>query len=254
LAVWFYYPLDHGKPARRGAPFPVVLFSHGAGASPPIYAPLLRSLARAGFVVVAPVYPLTNTHTPGGIDVADVTEQPRDASFVLDQVLAQAARPGWLHGLIDPHRIGAAGHSLGAMTTYGLVYNECCRDPRIQAAAILAGATVVLPGQTQTFPNDQFFTKSTTPLLAIEGDHDTLVPPSTALASYARAQRPKFYMTMIGGTHYSDEEGGTNPGQRALTRVVIDFFNTYLRHDPAAATDLLHDGNQPGVARMNAQP
>jgi predicted dienelactone hydrolase len=254
LEVWIYYPVDHGKPARRGAPFPLILFSHGSGASPSIYAPLLSSLARAGFVVVAPVYPLTNTHTQGGVDVSDVTEQPRDASFVLDQVLAQAARPGWLHGFIDPHRIGAAGHSLGAMTTYGLAYNKCCRDPRIRAAAILSGATVVLPGQTQTFPDNQFFTANTTPLLVVEGDHDTLVPPSSVLASYQRAPRPKFYMTMIGGTHYSDEEGGTNPGQRALTRVVVDFFNTYLRHDSVAAANLLQDGNQRGVARMTAQP
>lgn len=32
---------------------------------------------------------------------------------------------------VDPERIGVAGLSLGAITTFALTYNTCCRDERI---------------------------------------------------------------------------------------------------------------------------
>ena len=235
LRVRFYYP----KPGTAGAPFPLILFSPGVSVEPEVYKPLLVSIASAGFVVAAVAYPLTKQSAPGGASPFDVAEQPKDASFVLDRVLAaNAAKTGWLHGLVDKDRIGAAGHSLGAMTTYGLVYNRCCLDPRIKAAAVLAGATVVLPGQTYTFPADRFFTGITTPLLAISGDHDEIVPYRTAVGSFNAARGPKFLVTVVDGTHTSDEEGGGNPGQRAVTQAVIDFFDGYLRDQGHARTSL----------------
>ena len=45
----------------------------------------------------------------------------------------------WMHGLLDARRVGAIGHSMGAWTVLGLVANQCCRDPRVKAAIILAG-------------------------------------------------------------------------------------------------------------------
>jgi dienelactone hydrolase len=67
-------------------------------------------------------------------------------SFVLDHVLAMDRERGnLLSHSIDEHRIGAAGLSLGGITTYLLVYGDCCRDDRIKAAEILDGAQ---PGVT----------------------------------------------------------------------------------------------------------
>lgn len=46
-------------------PFPLVLFSHGVTGRGVEYANTLRVFASAGYVVVAPDYPLSNRNTPG---------------------------------------------------------------------------------------------------------------------------------------------------------------------------------------------
>ena len=255
IVVKFFVPAVHGKISRRGAPYPTILFSHGSSATPYTYQRLLDAFVRAGFLVVAPVYPLSTTLAPGGFTPVDVDQQPGDASFVLDQVLAANRDPkSWLHGLVNPNRIGTAGHSLGGMTTYGLVYNACCRDPRIKAAAVLSGATVVLPGETRTFPADQFFTGIRTPLLAIHGDQDQLVPYAAGRDAWNAANSPKFFLTMLGGSHISDETGGSAPGQKVVEQTLIDFFRRYLDRSPDALGDLKRDGNHSGVATLTADP
>src|SRR5204863_2819134 len=106
IVVKFFVPAVHGTISRRGAPYPTILFSHGSSATPYTYEPLLDALVRAGFLVVAPVYPLSTTLAPGGFGPSDVDQQPGDASFVLDPVLAANRDPkSWLHVLIDPHSI-----------------------------------------------------------------------------------------------------------------------------------------------------
>ena len=248
-------PAHEGTISRGGAPYPTILFSHGASARPDTYKKLLDAFVRAGFLVVAPVYPLSSALAPGGVTPVDVDEQPGDASFVLDRVLAANRDPkSWLHGLINPHRVGTAGHSLGGMTTYGLVYNKCCRDPRIKAAAVLSGATVVLPGQTRTFPANEFFTGIHTPLLAVQGDQDPTVPYASARESWSAANAPKFFLTRIGGTHISDATGGSSTGQKLVTRSLIAFFERYLERSPDALRDLEHSGNQSGVTSLSADP
>lgn len=92
----------------------------------------------AGFVVVAPTYPLTSRASPQ-VQPLDVPNQPADASFVLTAVLKLAERPSDpFHGLLDGSRVVAAGHSAGAITTVGL-FTTCCRDARLVAGIVLAG-------------------------------------------------------------------------------------------------------------------
>jgi alpha-beta hydrolase superfamily lysophospholipase len=145
IRVKYYFPTENGDaPATTGAPFPLVIWSHGWTAGPEVYQAIERALASAGFVVAAPAYPLSNSAAPGGPIVTDLGNQPADASFVLDHAVA-LTKNGWLHGVVDPTKIGAGGHSLGGLTTYELVYNSACRDDRIKAAvamsAIAAGCS-----------------------------------------------------------------------------------------------------------------
>ncbi|HEY0700145.1 MAG TPA: chlorophyllase, partial [Micromonospora sp.] len=88
LPVTVWYPGSATGPADGR--FPVVLFSHGLGASPADYAGLLRRWAAAGFVVAAPTYP----HTGRGAEQNpfDVLNQPADASYVLTRLLALDGR------------------------------------------------------------------------------------------------------------------------------------------------------------------
>src|SRR3954454_3317119 len=58
LPTTLYYP------ASGTGPFPVVVFGHGLDAVPSGYRYLLQSWAAAGFVVAAPLFPLTSSAAP----------------------------------------------------------------------------------------------------------------------------------------------------------------------------------------------
>jgi len=87
-----------------------------------------------------------------------------------------------LVGPIDPDRLGAAGHSLGGMTTLGLVANTCCHDPRFDAGVVL--------GRQVPFPEGEFFVRIDTPLLLAHGDADTSVPYADGALPSSMRPRP----------------------------------------------------------------
>ena len=77
-----------GAPAASAnGPFPLVVFAHGFAVTPALYAHLLQSWARAGYVVAAPVFPLENANAPGGPDESDLINQPTDMRFVISRLL-----------------------------------------------------------------------------------------------------------------------------------------------------------------------
>ncbi len=74
-------------PDKAAGPFPLIVFAHGLGASPQDYLNVLTAWAAAGFVVAAPLFPLSNSAVVGGPDAGDVTNQPKDMSYVIDAML-----------------------------------------------------------------------------------------------------------------------------------------------------------------------
>lgn len=192
-SVWY--------PARAAGsgPYPLIVFAHGLGASPQDYQRLLTAWAAAGYVVAAPLFPLSSSETPGGPDGGDIGNQPGDMSFVIDQVLkASAAANGPLSGLVDPHEVGAAGHSNGAITTLGLVANSCCRDARIKAAVVMAGTTEGLGHGTYELAKAP-------PLLVVSDVHDGLVPYADALAVFNQARTEGAACAQLG--HFLRQHG-----------------------------------------------
>ena len=105
----FNIAASRDAPIATGAPFPIVLFSHGggrtltAGGSPLPHAALFTSLAREGFVVVAPFHP--GSKTPGEAR-EDRTRQIHKAlnAMLTDPRFATHA---------DPNRVGMMGFSYG---------------------------------------------------------------------------------------------------------------------------------------------
>jgi dienelactone hydrolase len=255
LRVRFWYPAEgartadprDGAPAaRHGAPFPLLVFSHGFTGTPEAYAALAAEVARHGYVVAAPRYPLSSRDAPGGPTIADLANQPADASFVIDRTIAAGrSGPGWLAGLVDAHRVAAGGHSLGAMTTYGLTYNGCCRDPRVDAAVVLAGFAGGFEGA--------WFEGPAVPLLAIHGDADRTVAYELGVRAFESAKPPKFLVTILGGDHSADMHGGDAPGQRLVERAIVDFLDAYLRDDPGALARLRAVADRPGLASLRAE-
>ena len=134
-------------------------------------------------------FPLSNSATPGGPVAQDVQNQPADVSFVIDEVLAASSAPGSVVGnAIDVEVIAASGHSNGAITTYGLVANSCCRDQRIDAAIVLSGAL-------SPFAGGVYDLADTPPMLVVHGVNDVLTNYNQAVRSYNQLLPPKGLLT-----------------------------------------------------------
>ena len=178
----------------RNAPYPLVMYSHGFMGTRTSEASLARHLASHGYVVASPDFPLTNFNAPGRPNVNDVANQPGDVSFLITKLLERNLDPqNPLVGAIDAQRIGAAGLSLGGLTTYLVAFHPSLRDPRIKAAAPLAG-----PG---CFFANAFFSTAL-PLLVVHGDIDAIVPyQQNAVAAFSHARRPKYLITLRAGSH-----------------------------------------------------
>lgn len=99
--------------ASSPAKFPLIVISHGTGGSGPSMAWLGTELARHGYIAAAVNHPGNNAgeaYTAEGFSTW--WERARDLSVVIDSMLADAK----FGKRLDPHRIGAAGFSLGGYT------------------------------------------------------------------------------------------------------------------------------------------
>ena len=181
--------------AHKGGPFPLIVYSHGFMSWGTEGRYLAEHLAGRGYIVVCPDYPLTWFFAPGGPAIEDVVNQPGDVSFLIDTFLAFHQDPGTpFFGAVDGSRVGATGLSLGGMTTSLVTYHPYLRDPRIVAAATLAG-----PGSMFT---EIFYENSQAPLLALHGDIDAMVDYETnALVTLEVASPRVTLATLQGATH-----------------------------------------------------
>ncbi|MEU7870680.1 chlorophyllase [Dactylosporangium sp. NPDC049140] len=204
------------SPDRPGR-YPAVLFSHGLNGTPESFAPLLKSWAAAGFVVIAPAYPNTSRGA-ASFDVYDVLNQPADATYVLSQVLS-----GQLGKRIDSDRLAAAGHSAGAITTVGLFTES--RDTRLRAGVILAGSGLGVGTDFQGTPAALFF---------IHGDADPLVTYESGKATYDQVPWAKAMLTIPGGNHDDPYLSPAAAAYQTVTKSTLQFLRLELYGDQAA--------------------
>jgi fermentation-respiration switch protein FrsA (DUF1100 family) len=224
-------PQPNAPPDTAAGRFPLIVFAHGSSASPADFRALLGSWAAAGYVVAAPEFPLTGTHAPSNSQISDYVNQPGDVSFVLDQMLR--APPPSLAGLVDPGRIGLAGHSIGGATVLGLTFNSCCHDSRVKAVVAMEGVPLPFSGGAY------FGSVVSPPALFFQGSADTYVVPSTGVSLYNRARPPKALVTIVGGTHSGPFQGDQlTPQVNLVQEVSVDFWDRYLRGQPEGTTSL----------------
>lgn len=240
--------VDNARPAKSDGPYPLIVFSHGLTAHAAVYEGVIGEWVSAGYVVTAPDYPLSNTNAPGGSvwnsGIADTKNQPADASFVIDQVLALSKEPGSLQGMVARKRIGASGHSLGGITTLGLAYADCCIDERVDAAAPMSGVAGLVDDGAN------YFVGSDTPLLLVHGDNDGTVPYTGSTEAFARASEPKFLLTFTGAGHVTPFVGVEGPQGDALVAGSVAFWDTYLKDDRGALDGLRDAAADPSVATL----
>lgn len=227
-------------------PFPLVVFGHGLSGHPDDFTRLLGAWAEAGYLVAAPAFPLTNLEvSDSGANFGDVANQPADVSFVIDEVLRLADEPqSDLTDLVDGERIGVAGLSLGGITTYAATFSDCCRDDRVDAAVVLAGAAE---------PADNlgsFAGPADVPVLVMHGDADTVIPFDAAVVSYDLLDGPRYLVTLLGGGHaepFSDRSTDFAP---IVDEVTVDFWDAYLARDADAVDRLIGHAQVDGLTTL----
>jgi len=223
-----------GAPVRRGK-YPVVVFVHGFGAHADT--PYLHPVAAAGFIAVAPKFPLTNADTPGGPNRNDIVNDPADVSFVLGQLGKLPARHADLQAAADLLHAGIMGQSLGAAVALSVGFNKQYKDSRFKA--VVSSANSCLPPACP-------FNSASVPLLIMHGTADPVAPYKSDADDYARAPKPKIFLTLIGAQHIQFGD----PWDPIAERVTVDFFRRYLEGNAGALTALKRDGTVPGKARV----
>jgi len=164
-------PAYQAVAASKDGPFPLVVLSTGAGATPPYFIQIGARLASHGFVVAVPnnyddamkptgelaFYPDRGT---GGVGI--YLERTRDVQYLMTRLVADSRQSGnLLSGTIRPDQIAVAGHSAGGGAALALAGGddlacdvalvdpnkmppELCvpiqPDPRIKAIVIIDGS------------------------------------------------------------------------------------------------------------------
>lgn len=236
-----------------GAPFPVLVFSHGLVGLRLQNSSTLQELASWGYVVVAidhtdaaavtvfpdgaaRVYDLTRFGIPAGVEPdAALVDARVFPVWVADQRVVYDTLETWAHhdpvlaGKIDLTRIGSFGHSFGGATAL-----EVCRiDARCQAAVNLDGA---LYGGAATLP-------AVRPLLLMTAAESMRYPDTIAswshMLSMARARA--YWIELPNSSHLSFTFSqllspllappGFEPrtGLRIIDRYLRAFFDQHLR-------------------------
>ena len=237
-AIW--YPTEEkaggsavaeAPPASRGAPFPVIIFSHGSGGEPDQVRYLTEHLASWGFIVAAPAHP-GNTKQDGECDLECLRDsfinRVPDVVFTLDQILAlkdDASQP--LGAIIDPERAAVTGFSFGGMTAV-----RAAPEQRFDAIVGLA------PGAPESLT--EIGQELDVPVLVAAGGADLGVPADQVqqLFEAFADSIPRYYLYFPKATHaaFVDEcpEGCELPQERAhelINRYVTAVLEAYLVGD-----------------------
>ena len=195
IDVWIDLPVTD-------EPRPLLIFSHGLTGHPTSHGLHRSDLARQGFVVVAPAFPLTNGRVDGaGLNVGDIDGQIGDVSFLVDAVMADPD----VGPRIDPDRIGAIGHSLGGLTTAGAALSPG-GDDRFGAAIVMSAG----------FGPPRYDLA----VLVLHGDADLTVPIASSETSYALLAGRRMFVVLQGGDHVDgiiDDESEHGEAVRGLT-------------------------------------
>lgn len=250
--------------ARVDAPpaygrFPMVLLSPGFAMPRSTLTTLADDLASRGYVVAAVdhAYESVGTAFPGGRVLTCLacervaTDQERarvavgrahDLSFVIDRLTTLRASSGTIHRhsgtpfaqLIDPRRIGVAGHSIGGAAAAAVMQ----RDPRVRAGVNLDG-NFFTPLAGAGMEGQPFM------MMGTSATHGPAAPDSDWQGAWTRLDGWKRWLTVAGAEHFTftdlpvlaDRLGLSDPaatlsGERSwqLTRdYTAAFFDTHLR-------------------------
>lgn len=210
---------DSAPPAEGR--FPLVVYSHGVSSEGTERNDALARWARAGYVVVAPTFPLSSG--PGAL-ITDLPNQPGDVEFLLDHVAGLVEDPeDPLHDRVLTDCVALTGHSLGAATTLATTYDPCCGPENVRAAVALAGVLI------KVTPDADWSDAPDTPLLVVHGERDPTLPVAQALRTVQEVPAPAWLLTLRDGDHNSLF---VEPQVELVGEAVVAFLDDQLKGDP----------------------
>ena len=112
----FGHAIEGGEPARANAPYPLVIFSHGANGMPIASPYLLEHLASWGFVIMAIDHTDSSVNPSPEGNFSAVFTRPQDVSWEIDFAESLSAENGSLASMIDADQVAVIGHSFGGET------------------------------------------------------------------------------------------------------------------------------------------
>jgi len=244
-----HYPARGGRGAAGSTPadgeFPIVLMAHGYRLPAAGYERILTTLTAAGYITVSPAFPGTSAET-GNANRSDITNQPADLSFVIDEIVALPTSSGSpLPKVAQPDRVGVIGHSDGGLTVSALAYNRRFRDPRVAAAVVMTGGRALFPGSYFDAPD-------LPPLLAIHGTADgNPYSASQSLVADASAKGLAAYLlTVENGGHI--EPFMFDTAMPEIADSVRGFMDYHLSGHPDGLELMRRRGNVDGRLRLSS--
>jgi len=266
LHVRIFYPQDAG-------PFPVIVFSHGAGGSQTCCDSLTRHWATYGYVTLQPTHDdsVSQRRSSGESEVHFLSgvrdalknpafwqSRPEDISFLLDSLSALQNRIPELAGKLDEQHIGVGGHSMGAFTADAIAGarvdlpqhpGTSFADSRVRAALLLSPQG---PGEFGL--NDHSWDLISIPFMSMTGSLDQAANregPEWKKIPFDRCEPgDKYHLFIEGANHMSFISARTLlPGRAAQGEMILGYTNSaalafwdaYLKADPAAKTYLRSD-------------
>jgi dienelactone hydrolase len=225
---------------RADGPYPLVVFAHGYGVTPGYYAALLQRIASAGYVVVAPTYPILSGMPAGPSDVVGWGDTFADTRFVTTTALDLSTRGDSILGaMIDPERIAVAGHSDGALISFGDGFEALRTDARVRAVISYA-AELGEPG-TIYQPNGRAF-------LHFASDHDPYNDLDATLAwDHANLAAPSWTVALWNAGHAPPYVDPADPHFDLVVDATVDFLDYQLKSQ-SASSFLLDVSTRPDLA------
>ena len=265
--------------SKKGGAYPLVLYSHGGYGSGFSSAFFMEYLARNGYVIVAPDY--KDTMPPdyteqiaferikdgntgrffmvlrvGRRFVQDMEadrqlcisymnrQRLEPTAFILDKMIElNRDRDSFLYQAIREDEVGMCGHSLGGLTTIGVIGahpDTRFKDARIKAALVFSGAV---------YPFENTVGNIDVPVMLMTGDNDeSELGKGLGIRRrllYDKANPPKFYLILKNATHFAFtnmvcEESPlyqavqNNPQAKAICEYGLAFFEKYFRRTSSA--------------------
>lgn len=237
----------------EGGPFPVIVFSHGAGGNGSYPYPLTRFWTSHGYVCLHPTHADSVSHGSAAVLTGSPAweNRARDLSFMLDSLEELAAKVPGLAGKMDPARIGVAGYSYGghsAQLLGGATLHapdegppRSLSDPRPLAFVILSG-----PGAGARGLTEKSWEAWTRPMMAVTGSRDLVEgerTPTWHLEPFFRSPAgDKYALFLEGASHRSftgrQAELTDTAEEREIFRWVraetLAFWDLYLKSATAA--------------------